>query len=100
MVNLRSFGVLGICVMLSQGCTVVQTMREGTRQIVKDFTPESLDEENPADDPGDPWIAAAAREGREDLKPETANDPLHMRQIFMSNRARAIENNVGIAEHE
>jgi len=86
--------------MSSQGCSVVQTMREGTRQVVKDFTPESLDEANPADDPGDPWIAAAASEGRQDQKGETANDPLHLRQYFLSNKARAIENNVGIAEHE
>jgi hypothetical protein len=100
MVNLRFFGVLGICMMSLQGCAVVQTMREGTRDLVRDFTPESLDEANPADDPGDPWIAAAASEGRKDEKVERSNDPLHLRQYVLSNKARAIENNVGIAEDE
>jgi len=100
MVNLRTFALLGICGLSLQGCAVFQTMREGTRQLVKDFTPESLDEENPADDPGDPWIAAAAGEGRQDQKAEKSNDPLHLRQYFLSNKARSIENNVGIAEDE
>jgi hypothetical protein len=99
-VNLRSFCVLGACAMLFHGCAVFQTMRDGTRQVVKDFTPESLDEANPADDPGDPWISAAASEGRQEQKSESANDPLHLRQYFLSNKARAIENNVGIAEDE
>jgi hypothetical protein len=100
MSHLRSIGVLALCAASLPGCSVVQTVQQGTRQLVKDFTPESLDEANPADDPGDPWIAAAASEGRKDQKAETANDPLHMRQYFLSNKARAIENDVGIAEHE
>jgi hypothetical protein len=100
MVNLRTILVPALCVTSLAGCAVVHTMQAGTRQLVKDFTPESLDEENPADDPGDPWIAAAAGEGRSEQKAERANDPLHLRQYFLSNKARAIENNVGIAEHE
>ena len=99
MVHLRIIA-LGICTLSLAGCAVVQTMQMGTKQLVKDFTPESLDEANPADDPGEPWIAAAANEGRIEQKAESANDPLHLRQIFMSNKARAIENNVGIAENE
>ncbi len=86
--------------LFAEGCTVFQTMRDGTRQIVKDLTPESLDEANPADDPGDPWISAAASEGRFDQRTEVANDPLHLRQYFISPKARSIENNVGILEHE
>jgi hypothetical protein len=100
MVPLRSVVVLGICLMSLQGCAVVQTMQTGTKQLVKDFTPESLDEANPADDPGDPWIASAANEGRHEQKAERANDPLHLRKYVLSNKARAIENNVGIAEDE
>jgi hypothetical protein len=100
MSHLRSVGLLALCVLSLAGCSVVQTVQQGTKQLVKDFTPESLDEANPADDPGDPWIAAASREGRRDQKAETANDPLHLRQYFLSNKARAIENDVGIAEHE
>ena len=47
MVHLRIIA-LGICAMSLTGCAVVQTMQTGTRQLVKDFTPESLDEANPA----------------------------------------------------
>lgn len=100
MTRIRIIGVLGVCFMSLQGCTVVQTMRDGTKALVKDFTPESLDEAHPADDPGDPWIAAAANQGRHEQKAESANDPLHLRQYFLSNKARSIENNVGIAEDE
>lgn len=100
MVHLRTTIVLGACLTSFAGCGVVQTVQTGTRQLVKDFTPESLDEANPADDPGDPWIAAAANEGRQEQKAEKSNDPLHLRQYFLSNKARAIENNVGIAEDE
>jgi hypothetical protein len=100
MIHFRILSTLGLCASLLQGCAVFETMRTGTRQLVKDFTPESLDEPHPADDPGDPWISAAASEGRHDQKAETANDPLHLRKYFLSNKARSIENNVGIAEDE
>ena len=100
MTHFRAFSVLCVCAAGLQGCTVFQTMREGSRELVRSLTPESLDEDNPADDPGDPWIAAAAGEGRHDQRAETADDPLHLRQYFVSPKARSIENNVGIAEHE
>jgi hypothetical protein len=93
-------GVLLVGFAILQGCTAVETVRGGAKQMVKDFTPQSWDEENPADDPGDPWIAAAANEGRADQKVEHSNDPLHLRQYIISNKARSIENNVGIAENE
>jgi hypothetical protein len=95
-----SHGVLFACALVvCSGCTVAQTMRDGGRELARTFTPETLDEENPADDPGDPWISAAATEGRQDYRKETAADPLHLRQYFLSNKARAIENNLGIEEH-
>jgi hypothetical protein len=100
MSHLRSLALIGLGVLSLPGCAVVQTVQTGTKQLVKDFTPESLDEANPADDPGDPGIAAAAGEGRHEQKSETANDPLHLRKYVLSNKARAIENNLGIAEDE
>ncbi len=100
MPSLKLSAVACLGLILSQGCTIAQTMRDGTKQLAKDFTPQSWDEDNPADDPGDPWIAEAASEGRADQKAEHSNDPLHLRQYFLSNKARAIENNVGIAENE
>ena len=98
MTKFRTFGVWCLCAGCLQGCTVFETMRTGTRQLVKDFTPESLDEENPADDPGDPWISAAAQEGRDGQKGEMQNDPLHLRQYVISPKARSIENNLGFPE--
>ncbi len=100
MPRIRNLGILGVCVALLPGCSVMQTMSQGTKSLVKDLKPESFDEEHAPDNPGDPWIAAAASEGRFDHKPEVANDPLRLRQYFMSNKARAIENNLGISEFE
>jgi hypothetical protein len=97
---LRLLGVLGLCLAVLPGCTVFQTMQQGTKSLVKDFTPESLDEDHGPDDPGDPWISAAASEGRQDQKSQMAQDPLRLRQYFLSNKARSIENNVGISEFE
>lgn len=44
----------------------------------------------------DPWVMQAAAEGRRDIAPEDANDPLNLRRFFMSQKARDIETNVGI----
>jgi hypothetical protein len=100
MVSSRTLIVLAVCGLSFPGCALVHTVQDGTKKLVKDFTPESLDEAHPADDPGDPWIAAAASEGRAEQKGETANDPLRLRKYVLSNKAWAIENNLGIAEFE
>lgn len=100
MTNFRTFSLWCLCAACLQGCTVFQTMKQGTQELVKTLTPQSFDEEHPADDPGDPWIAAAGREGRQDQEGQMQNDPLHLRQYVISPKARSIENNLGIAEDE
>lgn len=46
----------------------------------------------------DPWVMEAAAEGRRDFRTESANDPLNLRRFFMSQKARDIEQNVGIVD--
>ena len=48
------------------------------------------------DDSSDPWIAAAADEGRVDHERQREPDPLGLKGFFMSQKARDIERNVGI----
>jgi hypothetical protein len=89
--------LLGLC-LLAPGCTAMQTARTSTKAVVEALTPESWEESNPADDPGDPWIEQAGLEGRSDQPREDAGDPLGLRKYTMSARARAIERNVGIGD--
>ena len=44
----------------------------------------------------DTWITDAADTGRKGRTVEVQNDPLNLREIFMSEKARSIERNVGI----
>ncbi|QDU36505.1 hypothetical protein Mal4_07910 [Maioricimonas rarisocia] len=44
----------------------------------------------------DPWVNQAGHEARKHLPREKTNDPLGLRNIFMSERARDIEHNLGI----
>ncbi len=67
------------------GCTTVSRMIGPT-----------TDYEDPTEMTSDPWARAAAEEGRRGFARETVNDPLNLRQYFMSEKARSIERNVGI----
>lgn len=78
---------------LVAGCAATNPVARHTRSVMKNLTPESWDEEMASDDPGDPWISAAAIEGRSDQPREPAHDKL--RNLLMSPKARAIEENVG-----
>jgi hypothetical protein len=48
------------------------------------------------DDSSDPWIAAAADEGRVEFRKEKESDPLGLKKYWMSQKARDIERNMGI----
>lgn len=52
--------------------------------------------ENPADAPSDPWINDAGTIARTEHPAEEINDPLKLRNIFMSQQARDIERNLGV----
>lgn len=46
--------------------------------------------------PDEEWITDAGATGRAGRTVETSNDPLNLRELFMSEKARSIERNVGI----
>jgi hypothetical protein len=76
----------------SSGCTLTG------RQWMNSMTPSTANYDDGTDDAVDPWIAAAAEEGRRTHTQEKVNDPLGLRPYFMSEKARSIEANVGIVE--
>lgn len=52
------------------------------------------------DDPAidDPWVADAGNIARTEHPPEEVRDPLGLRNIFTSEKAREIERNVGVGD--
>ena len=58
----------------------------------------SSNRENPQDAHSDPWIQDAGAVTRSEHSAETVNDPLHLREVFMSNKARDIERNLGVGD--
>ena len=46
--------------------------------------------------PDEEWVSDAGATGRKGRAVEVSNDPLNLREIFMSEKARSIERNVGI----
>ncbi|MBX3444209.1 MAG: hypothetical protein KF774_17535 [Planctomyces sp.] len=95
--SVRSLLPLVLGAGMLSGC-IGSGMGRETTAWMRSLKPESWEEDNPADDPGDPWISAAGLEGRPDQERETVTDPLNLRPIFMSERARSIERNVGIGD--
>lgn len=51
---------------------------------------------DPTGKPSDRWITEAGVEARAGQRRETSNDPLNLRSIFMSEKARDIERNCGV----
>jgi hypothetical protein len=95
MIHVRRAALAAVAIALS-GCGALQKVGQDTKSFAKTLRPESWDAENPADDPGDPWIEAAGLEGRSEQTRENDMDPLRLRTLLMSPRARSIERNVGI----
>ncbi len=54
--------------------------------------------ENPQDAESDPWIEDAGTVARSEHSAEAVNDPLKLRDVFMSNKARDIERNLGVGD--
>lgn len=51
---------------------------------------------DPTDGPDDPWVANAGMEARGTGPRELSEEPRWFREMVMSDRARAIESNLGI----
>lgn len=54
--------------------------------------------ENPAQQTSDPWIQDVGTYARSEHQREPVYDPLKLRNIFMSEKARDIERNLGIGD--
>ena len=75
------------------GCA---SMQSSTNKMVSAF--KSVAEDNPADEPSDPWINETGSYTSAIHPTEPVNDPLKLRNVFMSQRARDIERNLGVSE--
>jgi len=53
---------------------------------------------NPEDQHADPWIQDAGKVARTEHGNEKVIDPLHLRDVFMSNKAQSIEHNLGVGD--
>ena len=85
-----SYSLAFLCLLTSAGCATFSS------------SPLSFlhykDQGSPADSKGDPWVQAAGEETRREHAKEEVNDPLGLRNIFMSEQARSIERNVGVGD--
>ena len=91
----RLFAALLLALVFTSGCQSAFSQR-----LRHAFTYRGSDSfrENPADQPSDPWINDAGSVARTEHPAEEINDPLKLRQYFMSQRARDIERNLGVGE--
>ncbi|MCA9079041.1 MAG: hypothetical protein KDA58_00720 [Planctomycetaceae bacterium] len=78
---------------LSVGCTSLQ---HGTQSMWSALRPTSTP--GPGDKKGDPWVQSAGSMARTELPREEVNDPLKLRNVFMSETARDIERNLGVGD--
>lgn len=64
--------------------------------LFSSMSPGGEESESNAGRSSDPWVSQAGTEARKHLPREKTNDPLGLRNIFMSEQARDIEHNLGI----
>lgn len=93
--SIRILAALSLALVLVAGCQSAFSQR-----LKQTFTYRGgqSSRENPADEPSDPWINDAGNVARTEHPSEEINDPLNLRQYFMSQRARDIERNLGVGE--
>lgn len=76
------------------GCASVSESDSGS--LFSTLNPGESEAEESEGRSNDPWVTQAGTEARKHLPREKTNDPLGLRNIFMSERARDIEHNLGI----
>jgi len=54
--------------------------------------------ENPADQSSDPWVEDVGTVARQEHNIQKIVDPLKLRNVLMSSKARSIERNLGIGD--
>jgi hypothetical protein len=80
--------VVATVLALPSGCS---TMRGRLARMLPDS--QGYDD---GTDSSDPWIAEGASEGRAEFTKEKEADPFGIKPLFMSQKARDIEKNLGI----
>ncbi len=85
--------VLPAC--LLSGCAAFDTGRAMMSQTIEAIRPNTDHYNDPTSASGDPWVQSAGVEARGERPMTQANDPLGLRNVFMSEKARDIERNVG-----
>lgn len=91
---LRVYLAVLLFVMLGTGCQSFPFSR-GLAQTFQ-FRESQSARENPADQSSDPWIQDMGKITHEEHATQEVNDPLKLRNVFMSDKARDIERNLGI----
>lgn len=94
----RHLILLTLCPTLacSSGCGLFSTMQGMAMQTVDALRPSSFDGWDPGSESTDPWIQQAGAEARGHRPVEKEYDPLGLKKVFMSDKARDIERNMGI----
>jgi hypothetical protein len=88
----RHLALLTFCsvLLVSAGCTFASRTVEALR-------PTSFDAWDPgSEESSDPWVQQAGAEARGHRPVEKEFDPLGLKKVFMSDKARDIERNMGI----
>ncbi len=85
--------VTAILLCLTTGCT---SMQHSTRSMWAAMRPVSSP--SAGDHTGDPWVKEAGGIARGERPVEKVNDPLKLRNVFMSEQARDIERNLGVGD--
>lgn len=79
---------LGFTMAVFSGCT-----SSGGLALFK-----NRDYADPTEGSDDPWMSTAGEEGRRGRPKEKSEEPRWLRELTMSDRAREIENNLGISD--
>lgn len=86
--------LLFVCLTVaSLGCQSSMISRHFTQTV--GYRETNSARENPADQTSDPWIQDVGTMTREEHSKQEIVDPLKLRNVFMSEKARDIERNLG-----
>lgn len=89
-----AFSVLALSVFAgASGCAMMDSMNTYMKRTLT-FS-KGTDYINAADEEDDAWITQAAEEARGDRPREKEPDPLGIKPLFVSEKARSIERNLG-----
>lgn len=94
----RHLELLTLCaaLVLCSGCALMSSVQGMASQTVEALRPTSFDGWDPGSETGDPWVQQAGAEARGHRPVEKELDPLGLKKVFMSQKARDIERNMGI----